>query len=150
MKGKNILLVEDNLDDELLTLRALKSKKDINHITVVHDGALALDYLFARGDYEGRDLRSQPHLILLDLNLPKINGLEVLEKVRTTHCTKHIPVVVLTTSDENHDIISSYERGANSYVRKPVDYTRFMAMICQVEDYWLVLNEAPATVGIGE
>ncbi|TLY16320.1 MAG: response regulator [Nitrospirae bacterium] len=141
-----ILLVEDNPDDEALTLRALKQNKIQNEVVVARDGAEALDYLFARGAYAGRDLRVMPQLILLDLKLPKVDGLEVLQRLRADPRTAHLPVVVLTSSREGRDVIESYRHGANSYIPKPVDFARFTEAVRQLGLYWLVLNEpAPVT-----
>lgn len=140
---KTILLVEDNPDDEMLTIRALKKNNILNEVIVVRDGAQALDYLFAEGEYAGRDLDNRPEVILLDLKLPKVSGLEVLKRIKTDERTKLLPVVVLTTSTEDQDLISSYEFGANSYIRKPVDFDQFIKAIGQLGLYWLVLNEIP-------
>jgi len=145
MTKKMILLVEDNPDDEVLTIRALKQNKIQNEVVVAHDGAEALDYLFARGAYAGRDLRVMPQLILLDLKLPKVDGLEVLQRLRADPRTAHLPVVVLTSSREGRDVIESYRHGANSYILKPVDFAQFTEAVGQLGWYWLVLNE-PAPV----
>lgn len=139
-----ILLVEDNPDDEALTLRAFKKNNIMNKVIVAHDGVEALDYLFGTGSYAGRDISLQPQLILLDLKLPKIDGLEVLRRLRADVRTRLQPVVVLTTSNEERDIGSSYELGANSYIRKPVDFEQFMEAIKQLGLYWLVLNTLPS------
>lgn len=145
MQDKVILLVEDNIDDETLTLRALKKSKILNKIVVARDGAEALDYLFGTGVHAGRDTTDQPHLILLDLKLPKIDGLEVLKQLRADSRTALIPVTVLTTSNEEKDVITSYQLGVNSYVRKPVDFESFMEAVRQLGLYWLVLNvKAPS------
>ena len=138
-----ILLVEDNADDEALTLRAFKKSNLRNEVIVVRDGAEALDYLFGMGEFEGRDMRVMPHLILLDLKLPKIDGLEVLRRLRADPRTKLLPVVILTSSKEQEDLIQGYSLGANSYVRKPIDFNQFIAAIQQLGLYWLVLNEFP-------
>ncbi|MCP4129731.1 MAG: response regulator [bacterium] len=139
----NILVVEDNADDEALTLRALK-KIDVDHdIVVTRDGQEALDYLFATGQYEGRDIEKNPELVLLDLNLPKVSGLEVLQRLRSDERTKLMPVVILTTSKEKMDVARSYELGANSYIRKAIDFLKFSETIKQLGLYWLVLNESP-------
>lgn len=143
MSEITILLVEDDPDDELLTLRELKRQNVANEITVVRDGAEALDYLFARGQYAERDATDHPTLMLLDLNLPKIDGLEVLRQVRADQRTKFMPVVVLTSSDEQKDKIESYQLGANSYVRKPVGFDEFREAVRQLHLYWLLLNEPP-------
>lgn len=141
MEEKRILLVEDNPDDEALTLRALKKNNILNEVIVARDGVEALDYLFGTGLYEGRDTLDQPELILLDLKLPKINGLEVLKSLRADKRTALQPVVILTTSNEEQDIISSYELGANSYIRKPVDFNQFIEAVGHLGLYWLVLNQ---------
>jgi len=140
---KTILLVEDNPDDELLTLRALRKNKILNDVTVVRDGAEALDYLFGAGQYAGRDTRDMPQVVLLDLKLPKLDGLEVLRRLRADELTRRLPVVVLTSSDEEQDILASYDLGANSYVRKPVEFHEFIDALGQLGLYWLVLNQPP-------
>jgi len=142
-EDKFILLVEDNPDDEALTLRALKKNNILNPVVVVRDGAEALEYLFGTGAHAGRDPRAVPQVVLLDLKLPKIDGLEVLRRIRSDERTRRQPVVVLTTSNEERDILSSYELGANSYIRKPVDFEQFMEAVRQLGLYWLVLNVAP-------
>jgi two-component system, response regulator len=141
MDERTILLVEDNPDDEALTLRALKKHNIRNEVVVVHDGAEALDWLFARGAYAGRDASQLPQVVLLDLKLPKVTGLEVLRAVRDDPRTKRLPVVLLTSSKEEQDVIAGYDLGANSYVRKPVDFGDFAEAIRQLGLYWLVLNE---------
>jgi two-component system response regulator len=138
-----ILLVEDNDDDVELTLRALRRNRVANKVDVVRDGAEALEYLFATGDYAKRDVRDTPNLVLLDLKLPKVGGLEVLERVRADPRTRRLPVVILTSSNVESDLARSYDLGANSYIRKPVDFTQFMEAVNQLGLYWLVLNEAP-------
>ena len=143
MKDKIILLVEDNPDDELLTLRALRKNNILNDIIVAHDGAEALDYLFGTGTHAGRDTSVMPQVILLDLKLPKVDGLEVLRRLRADERTRLLPVVILTSSDEEQDIIDSYNLGANSYIRKPVDFAQFSKAVRQLELYWLVLNQSP-------
>lgn len=140
MKEKIILLVEDNPDDEILTLRALKKNNIMNEVIVVRNGVEALDYLFCRGNYEGRSLEKQPELILLDLKLPQIDGLEVLREIRKNNKTRFLPVVVLTSSKEEKDIIESYRLGVNSYIQKPVDFKQFIEAVKQLGLYWLVLN----------
>jgi two-component system, response regulator len=143
MEDKIILLVEDNADDEKLTLRALKKNNIVNYVVVARDGAEALDYLFGTGAYAGRDLRVMPQVILLDLKLPKLDGLEVLRRVRADDRTKLLPIVILTSSNEELDRINGYGLGANSYVRKPVDFSEFSEATRQLGLYWLVLNESP-------
>ena len=140
-----ILLVEDNPDDEALTLRALKKNNITNKIVVAHDGVEALDYLFGTGMYAGRDTGSRPELILLDLKLPKVDGFEVLKKLRADERTKLLPVVILTSSKEQQDVVNGYGLGANSYVRKPVDFQDFVDAVLQLGLYWLILNETPPT-----
>jgi two-component system response regulator len=138
-----ILLVEDNRDDELLTLRAFQKNRIVNPIAAVHDGQEALDYLFASGSYAERDKDDLPVIILLDLKLPKVNGLEVLREIRSNERTRVIPVIILTTSAEDEDVIGSYARGANSYIRKPVDFTEFVEAVRTLGNYWLLLNTNP-------
>jgi CheY-like chemotaxis protein len=143
MGHKSILLVEDNPDDESLTWRALRKNNIANEVVVAHDGVEALEYLFGTGAYAGRDTTVMPTLILLDLKLPKLDGLEVLRRLRADERTKLIPVVILTTSKEEQDLIQGYRLGANSYVWKPVDFTQFAEAVRQLGLYWLVLNEPP-------
>ncbi|MCB1851892.1 MAG: response regulator [Gammaproteobacteria bacterium] len=143
MADKFLLLVEDNPDDEALTLRALQKHNLANRIIVAHDGQEALDFLFGNGEFSGRDTNDLPQVVLLDLKLPKVDGLEVLEAIRSHHQTRNMPVVVLTSSNEEQDIIRSYALGANSYVRKPVDFEQFIEAARQLGLYWLVLNEVP-------
>jgi len=138
-----ILLVEDNEVDEELTLRALDTNKIKNEVVVARNGVEALDYLWGTGTHAGRDTTQMPQVILLDLNLPKIDGLEVLRRVRADERTQLLPVVILTSSKEQQDMIESYSLGANSYIRKPVDYDQFVEAIRQLGLYWLVLNEPP-------
>ena len=135
------MLVEDNPDDEALTLRAFRQSNALNEVVVARDGAEALDYLFATGQYAGRDVSVTPALVLLDLNLPKVDGLAVLGRIRADDRTKLIPVVLLTSSKEEQDRLSGYSLGANSYIRKPVDFVRFVEAIRNLGMYWLVLNE---------
>jgi two-component system, response regulator len=140
-----ILLVEDNSDDEALTQRALKKNNIKNEVIVAHDGSEALDYLFGQGMYAGRDTRLMPQVILLDLNLPKLDGFEVLRRMRSDERTNLLPVVILTSSDEERDRINGYGLGANSYVRKPVEFGDFIEAVKQLGLYWLILNR-PAPV----
>ena len=146
MENKPILLVEDNPDDEALTLRALKKNHIGNQIIVARDGVEALDFLHATGPHLGRDVARQPAVILLDLKLPRIDGLEVLKRIRGNPLTAMLPVVVLTSSREDQDLVRSYSLGANSYVRKPVDFNQFVEAVRQLGMYWLVLNEPPPGV----
>ncbi len=147
MECKVILLVEDNPDDVALTRRALKQSNICNDLVVAADGVEALDYLFGTGAYAGRDMDAMPAVILLDLKLPKIDGLEVLQRIRGNEATKLLPVVVLTSSKEERDLLSSYNLGANSYIRKPVNFSQFAAAIKQLGLYWLVINEPPPNGG---
>lgn len=141
MGRKSLLLVEDNPDDVDLTLRAFKRNQLGNDIIVATDGEQALDYLFCTGAHTGRDPKDQPSVVLLDLNLPKVSGLDVLKRLRADPRTRRLPVVVLTSSNEDRDVITSYELGANSFVRKPVDFSQFLDAARQLGLYWLVLNE---------
>ncbi|MBA3937494.1 MAG: response regulator [Planctomycetes bacterium] len=143
MHRKTILLVEDNPDDELLTKRALTKNQILTRLVVAHDGVEALDYLFGTGIHAGRDLSDQPTVVLLDLKLPRIDGLEVLRRVRADERTRMLPVVVLTSSKEDQDLKRCYQVGASSYVRKPVDFDEFIEAVRQLGMYWLVLNESP-------
>ena len=136
-----ILLVEDNIRDEELALAALEDSRVANDVVVVRDGVEALDFLFGTGTFEGRNTKEQPQMILLDLKLPKLNGLEVLERLRADERTELLPVVILTSSDEESDLIRSYKLRVNSYIRKPVDFAQFSEAIRQLGLYWLVLNE---------
>jgi two-component system response regulator len=147
MHDKTILLVEDNPDDEALTLRAFKKNNIGNEVVVARDGVEALDYLFGTGAYADRDLSVTPAITLLDLKLPKIDGLEVLRRLRTDERTKLLPVVILTSSKEEQDLVNGYRLGANSYIRKPVDFNQFVEAVRQLGLYWLVLNESPPTRG---
>jgi two-component system response regulator len=146
MREKIILLVEDNIDDELLTLRALKKNNVRDEVVVARDGAEALEYLFATGEYAGRDSSVMPQLILLDLKLPRIDGLEVLRCLRADERTRLVPVVILTSSKEVQDMLDGYGSGANSYIRKPVNFEQFVWAVEQLKLYWLSLNEAPPRV----
>jgi two-component system, response regulator len=142
MNTKTILLVEDNADDEALTIRALDKSNIRNEVVVARDGAEALDYLFGRRAHEGRDTSLLPQLVLLDLKLPKVDGLEVLQSIRADERTKGLPVVILTSSKEDADLVHGYDLGANSYIRKPVDFVAFAEAVRQLGLYWLVLNES--------
>jgi CheY-like chemotaxis protein len=142
-----ILLVEDNASDELLTLRALKKASIANRVVVTRDGAEALDYLFAEGAYAGRDTKDLPQVVLLDLNLPKIGGLDVLRRIRDDARTKLLPVVILTSSKEDRDLLTGYATGANSYVVKPVDFTQFSDSVRQLGMFWLLVNQPPPHAG---
>lgn len=146
MKQKIILLVEDNQDDEELALLAFERSNLANEVVVARDGVEALDYLFATGAYSGRDVGMLPQVMLLDLKLPRVDGLEVLRRVREDPRTRRLPVVILTSSREEQDLIESYELGVNSYVRKPVDFAQFIDAARQLQLYWLVLNEAPPII----
>lgn len=143
MEEKIILLVEDNPDDVELTLRAFKKCNIANEVVVARDGVEALDYLFGTGAYAGRDLSVMPAVVLLDLKLPRIDGLEVLRRLRADERTRCLPVVVLTSSNEDQDVVNSYQLGANSYIRKPVDFVQFIDAARQLGIYWLLLNGAP-------
>ena len=146
MNDKKILLVEDNPDDVVLTLRAFKKSNLSNEIVVVTDGAMALDYLICSGEYAGRNIEDSPSVVLLDLNLPKISGLDVLQRIRNDPRISKIPVVILTTSREEFDIASSYDLGANSFICKPVDFEHFVEAVRNLGLYWLLLNEPPPQV----
>ncbi len=141
--NRTILLVEDNPDDEILTLRELARNNIINEVIVVRDGAEALDYLFGEGKYADRDTGLLPEIVLLDLRLPKIDGLEVLRRLRADKRTKLLPVVIFTSSDQERDIIEGYELGCNSYIRKPVDFAQFTEAVRRLGMFWLLLNTAP-------
>lgn len=143
MENKVILLVEDNQRDEALTRRALKKSNIVNEVVVARDGVEALDYLFGTGTYAGRDMTVMPQLVLLDLKLPKVNGLQVLQRIRAEERTRRLAVVIFTSSSEEEDMIKSYDLGANSYVRKPVDFEQFLEATRQLGLYWMVLNEVP-------
>lgn len=146
MNDKFMLLVEDNPDEAELTLRAFKKNQLLIEVVVAQDGAEALDYLFGRGAYARRDLNALPHFVLLDLNLPKLSGLEVLRRIRADERTAYLPVIILTTSKEEQDLMESYKLGANSYIRKPVDFTQFSEVVKQLGLYWLTLNQTPPTL----
>jgi CheY-like chemotaxis protein len=143
VSSKTILLVEDNPDDEALAIRALKRHHISNEIVVARDGVEALDYLFGTGQYAGRDLSLKPAVVLLDLKLPRVDGLEVLRRLREDERTRLLPVVILTTSNEEQDMLDSYSFGCNSYIRKPVDFIEFSEAIRQLGMYWLLMNEPP-------
>jgi two-component system, response regulator len=148
MKNKTILLVEDNPDDELLALRALRKNGVDNEVVVARDGVEALDYLFATGRYASRSTADTPQLVLLDLKLPKVDGLEVLRRLRSDERTRLLPVVILTSSRERKDVLDGYGLGANSYVRKPVNFERFVEAVEQLKLYWLGLNESPQVASV--
>lgn len=141
--NKTILLVEDNPDDEALAIRALRRNHISNEIVVAHDGVEALDYLFGMGIYAGRDISVKPTVILLDLKLPRIDGIGVLRRLREDDRTKLLPVVILTTSNEEQDMLDSYSLGCNSYIRKPVNFLEFTEAVRQLGMYWLLMNEPP-------
>jgi two-component system response regulator len=143
MADKIILVVEDNPDDEEFTLRALRKAKVNNEIKVVRDGAEAVDFLFGTGLYAGRDIEDKPAVVLLDLKLPKLGGIEVLQRMRASAHTRLVPVVILTSSSEEEDKLNSYTSGANSYVRKPVEFAAFADAVAKLGVYWLLLNESP-------
>ncbi len=138
-----ILLVEDNPDDEMLAIRALRKTEIENHVVVARDGEEALEYLFCTGKYQDRDINSQPQVVFLDLQLPKLNGIQVLQNLRAHEKTKALPVVLLTSSDENRDIVDCYNSGANSYIHKPVDFNQFTAQVKALGQYWLGINKVP-------
>jgi len=146
MNSKDILLVEDNPSDVKLTKRALEQNQITNKLIVAEDGQEALDYLFATGQYAGRDVQDLPAVVLLDLKLPKIEGLEVLQRLRANELTRLMPVVILTSSSQEQDMIASYKLGANSYIRKPVDFKQFTDAVRTLGMYWLLLNEPPPQV----
>ena len=146
-QSKVVLLVEDNPDDVELTLRAFKKYNIMNEVVVASDGAEALDYLFCTGRYASRDTNNLPEIVLLDLKLPKVDGLEVLQRLRADERTKHLPVVILTSSNEERDLIKGYKLGANSYVQKPVEFTQFSEAVGRLGIYWLLLNKSPKKGG---
>jgi two-component system, response regulator len=143
MKNKVILLVEDSSSDIKLTKRALEQNQIVNNVIIAEDGREALDYLLGTGQYAGRDVRDIPAVVLLDLKLPKLDGFEVLKEIRSNELTRLLPVVILTSSDQEEDLIASYRLGANSYIRKPVDFHQFADAVRTLGMYWLLLNEAP-------
>jgi len=143
MENRHILLVEDNPDDVKLTLRALDKNRIANKVEVAWDGVEALDYLFGTGKFSGRDTDIKPQVILLDLKMPRMDGLEVLKRIRSDERTKLLPVVILTTSKDDRDRVESYKLGANSYIQKPVNFDQFVEAVQQLGLYWLILNEAP-------
>jgi CheY-like chemotaxis protein len=143
MDKRIIMIVEDNEDDLELALRAFKRNRILNEIVVARDGVEALDYLFGTGPHEGRDLCVMPEVVLLDLKMPRLGGLEVLRRIRADERTRFLPVVVLTSSDEEKDMIDSYHYGVNSYIRKPVDFEQFTEAVRQLSLYWMVLNQRP-------
>jgi two-component system, response regulator len=143
MSNKLVLLIEDNVDDERLTLRALKKNNIMNEVVVAYDGQEALDYLFGQGQYTGRDMGVMPALIILDLSLPKLSGLEVLKQIRSDDRTRTLPVIVLTGSDDENSVEQCYLSGANSFIKKPTDPSEYSEMVLQIGMYWLLLNRAP-------
>jgi two-component system response regulator len=143
MKSETILLVEDNPDDIELTMRAFRKNNIANNLQVTRDGVTALDYLFCRGEFSERNIKETPRLILLDLKLPKMDGLQVLENLRANEYTRLVPVVILTSSREEQDLISGYKNGANSYVRKPINFNEFVEAVKNIGLYWLLINESP-------
>lgn len=147
LQSKVVLLVEDNPDDVELTLRAFRKYNIMNEVVVASDGAEALDYLFGKGKYAGRDMSNLPEVVLLDLKLPKVDGLEVLQRLRADERTKHLPVIILTSSNEERDLINGYKLGANSYVQKPVEFTQFSEAVGRLGIYWLLLNKSPRKGG---
>lgn len=150
MENSVILLVEDNPDDEALTVRALKKNNIKNALVVAHDGTEALDYLFGKGKFDGRDTGVMPHVILLDLKLPKLDGFDVLRAIRADERTRLLPVVILTTSNEEQDRINGYGLGANSYIRKPVEFGSFIEAVKQLGLYWLILNQAAPAAPVSQ
>ncbi len=139
-ESKLVLLIEDNIDDERLTLRALRKNNIMNEVVIAVDGQQAIDYLFGSGDYAGRDMSVMPAVVILDLKLPKLSGLEVLQRIRSNAATMHVPVVILTSSEDFSQVDESYRLGANSFIQKPVDPSDFSEMVLQVAMYWLLLN----------
>lgn len=147
LQSKVILLVEDNPDDVELTLMAFKKYNIMNDVVIAGDGAEALDYIFGKDEYASRDMSNLPEIVLLDLKLPKVDGLEVLQRLRADERTKHLPVIILTSSNEERDIINGYDLGANSYVQKPVEFTQFSEAVGRLGIYWLLLNKPPKKGG---
>lgn len=147
MQSPRVVLVEDSSRDEMLIVRSLKRYNLANELVILRDGAEALDYFFARGDYAGRDVTSHPHVVLLDIKLPKVDGLEVLRQLREDSRTHAMPVVILTSSDEQKDLVRSYELNVNSYVRKPIEFNEFSEAIRELGLYWLILNSPPSASG---
>ena len=145
MNNKLVLLIEDNTDDERLTLRALRKNNIMNEVVVAYDGEEALDYLFGTGTYAGRDIYTLPSLVILDLSLPKLSGLEVLKRIRGNDNTRHLPVIVLTSTDDEKRIEECYVAGANSFIQKPTDPDEYSEMVLQLGMYWLLLNRVPTT-----
>lgn len=146
-KSVEILLVEDNAEDVELTLRALRKENLANSIQVVHDGEEALEFIFCSGNYSGRSSESPPKLVLLDLKLPKVDGLQVLKRLKSDARTRNIPVVILTSSKEERDLVQSYGNGANSYIQKPVDFDQFRDTVKKVGYYWILINQPPPLAG---
>lgn len=144
---ETVLLVEDNPDDELLALRALKKAQAELKVVVARDGEEAVDFIYGRGKFSGRDIAELPKVILLDIKLPKLNGLQVLEKIRENHSSALVPVVLLTSSDEERDMVKGYQLGANSYVNKPVNYDDFMNQVSLLNQYWIKENKTPCALG---
>jgi CheY-like chemotaxis protein len=147
LQSKVSLLVEDNSDDVELTLLAFKKYNIMNDVVIASDGAEALDYIFGKDEYAGHDMSNLPEVVLLDLKLPKVDGLEVLQRLRADERTKHLPVVILTSSNEERDMINGYKSGANSYVQKPVEFTQFSEAVGRLGIYWLLLNKSPKKGG---
>jgi CheY-like chemotaxis protein len=145
--NKMILLVEDNPNDEELTLRALRKANIANEVAIARDGQEALDFLFGTGKYAGRELPTMPAVVLLDLKLPKLDGIDVLQRIRADPRTKLVPVVVLTSSSEDEDMVRSYQSGANSYVRKPIEFSAFANAVTQLGMYWVLINQIPPSRG---
>jgi two-component system response regulator len=144
---KTILLVEDNPNDEELTLRALRKANIANEVAIARDGQEALDFLFGTGKYAGRELPTMPAVVLLDLKLPKLDGIDVLQRIRADPRTRLVPVVVLTSSSEDEDMVRSYQSGANSYVRKPIEFSAFANAVTQLGMYWVLINQIPPSRG---